>query len=336
MTFDIRRGTNVSHWLSQSQRRGPERAAFFTRDDMARIAEAGFDHVRLPVDEVQMWTDDGAKESEAWDLLDAALDWAKECGLRAIVDLHIIRSHYFLDDVPKLYTDPAEVTRFGQLWDELSEHLHGWDIGQVAYELLNESVAPENAMWNDVFPVPLAAIRAREPHRKVLIGSNRFNEVLTYDDLAVPDDEHLILTFHFYRPMLITHYRAGWTPIGEYDGPTRYPGQAVPEDVLAGLDEPLRTEVAKCNEHYDRDVLEGLLAQPLAKRDQTGLPLHCGEFGCYERAPLPDRLRWYRDVIGLFDQYDIAWSNWDYKGNFGWVDREGHVKHEILNALMGR
>ncbi len=104
MAFTIKRGTNISHWLSQSQRRGDERLAFFTERDVQRIAEMGggkLDHIRLPVDEEQLWDADGEKDAEAFELLESALDWCEDAGLRAIVDLHILRTHYFLDK-----TDP--------------------------------------------------------------------------------------------------------------------------------------------------------------------------------------------------------------------------------------
>ena len=35
MTIEINRGINASHWLSQSDRRGQERADWFTRADVA-------------------------------------------------------------------------------------------------------------------------------------------------------------------------------------------------------------------------------------------------------------------------------------------------------------
>jgi endoglucanase len=64
------------------------------------------------------------------------------------------------------------------------------------------------------------------------------------------------------------------------------------------------------------------LSKPLAVRARTNLPLYCGEFGCVDTAPLDARLRWYRDLVSVFDEHDIAWSNWDWKGSFGIVDAE--------------
>jgi ATP-dependent Clp protease ATP-binding subunit ClpA len=43
--FEVKRGVNISHWLSQSEDRGKVRAKKFTREDVKFIAEAGFDPV---------------------------------------------------------------------------------------------------------------------------------------------------------------------------------------------------------------------------------------------------------------------------------------------------
>ena len=47
------------------------------------------------------------------------------------------------------------------------------------------------------------------------------------------------------------------------------------------------------------------LAQPLAVRERTGLPLYCGEFGRYERTPQAIRLAWYRDMIQTCQAHDV-------------------------------
>ena len=89
--FGIRAGVNVSHWLSQSEKRGDARKKSITREDFDAIASMGFDHVRIPVDEVQMWDSTGNKEAEAFALLHDAIHWAFGAHLRVIVDLHILR-----------------------------------------------------------------------------------------------------------------------------------------------------------------------------------------------------------------------------------------------------
>ena len=94
--FRIKRGTNVSHWLSQNNEdRGEARRLHIQEDDFARLDSLGFDFVRLPIDEVQFWDEEGNKLPEAWELMTNAINWAEKHHLRTIVDLHIIRSHYF-------------------------------------------------------------------------------------------------------------------------------------------------------------------------------------------------------------------------------------------------
>ena len=57
----IHRGTNLSHWLSQSEERGEARQKHIQEDDFARLEELGFDFVRIPIDEVQFWDENGNK-----------------------------------------------------------------------------------------------------------------------------------------------------------------------------------------------------------------------------------------------------------------------------------
>jgi endoglucanase len=336
MTIQIGCGTNISHWLSQSDRRGDARRAFFTRGDVRRLADWGFNHLRLPIDEEQMWDAAGRPEAEAFDLLDAALDWAQAAGLKAVVDLHILRSHHFISEIePKLFTDPAAADHFADLWRQLSARLQRRANDCVAYELMNEAVATDPADWNRVAMLAFQAIRKLEPHRTIVLGSNRWNSALTFDQLQIPDDGETVLTFHYYLPMLITHHRANWWPEGMlYDGPLQYPGQPIPAANLAGMAEPARSRLTALNQPYDRAHMAADLAQPLAAAARTGLPLYCGEFGVYSQAPQPVRFAWYRDAISVFSEHGIAWANWDYKGGFALMDAQGRSTG-IAEVMLG-
>ncbi len=325
MSFTVQRGTNVSHWLSQSSRRGEERAAFFDQTDIERIARWEFDHIRLPVDEEQIWQKDGRLDLEAVDLLRSCITWAIKSNLRVIVDLHILRDHYFNDEeVPALFTDPQARKHFVDLWTDLSGVLAEYPPEAVAYELLNEAVAPTAEVWNETWAPPHAALRKLEPGRTIVLGSNNFNQFQTYPDLAVPDDDHLVLTFHYYNPMFITHYTARWWSGGSYSGPIRYPGVPIPDSQHRALD-LLKAEGAEWeNRRFDREVMKADMLIPHEIAARHGRPLYCGEFGCYERTPEDIREVWYKDITTTFRDLDIAWANWDYKGSFGLVDSHGN------------
>ncbi len=62
---------------------------------------------------------------------------------------------------------------------------------------------------------------------------------------------------------------------------------------------------------------------PRQVADETGHRLYCGEFGCYEQTPGDIREAWYRDIASVFRELEIAWANWDYKGSFGLIDKNG-------------
>ena len=142
-SFTIHRGINISHWLSQSDSRGEERIKWFTRDDVKFLAESGFDHLRIPIDEEQMFNEDLTPDSEAFGLLHKALGWCKEFDLRAVVDLHIIRTHHFNAQDKPLFTEKKAQERFYECWRKISAELAKYPRSMVAYELMNEPVADD-------------------------------------------------------------------------------------------------------------------------------------------------------------------------------------------------
>jgi endoglucanase len=336
MSFELGYGVNVSHWLSQSERRGAERRDFFNEADVERVAAFGFDHVRIPVDEVQLWDEQGQREGEAFELLEQALDWCERAELRVVVDLHIVRSHYFnAAGEPPLFADPAEQDKFCALWRDLSEALAHWPLDKVAYELLNEPVANDPEDWNRLLARALAEVRAHEPDRVVAIDSNGWASPRTYAELRLPEDERLILSAHFYEPLLFTHYRAHWAVMRDYEGPINYPGEIVPEEDWDALSPEVRS--ACRNERvFSAANIEQAFAAALALARETGVPLWCSEFGALHHTPEPARERWFRDVLATFDRHRIPWAVWDYKGDFGVFDAEGRPTpvHRMLSEAI--
>ena len=335
MPFAIRRGTNISHWLSQSGRRGPQRREYFTKKDVQFLARLGFDHLRLPIDEEQMWDESGNKHQEAFDLLHNAIQWCQQSKLKVIVDLHILRSHHFNAKEKPLWTDPKEQEKFVDLWRDLSGELKRYSITLVAYELMNEAVADDPEDWNKLIAKAVSAIRKNEPQRKIVVGSNRWQSVNTFDQLRIPEgDRNIILSFHFYIPMLITHYQASWTGVGKYKGPVQYPGRLIDPKSIQDLS-PDQAQIAKrSNGSYDRQRLEEYIRQPLSVAKRYNLPLYCGEWGAYEKCPREPRLNWYRDVHAVLEKNNLAWGTWDYKGGFGLVARDKQPDKELIGILM--
>lgn len=325
--FRIHRGTNIAHWLSQSTRRGTDRAAFFTRKDIAFIDSVGFDHIRLPVDEEQLWDEAGNRHEDAFGLLRECLRWCKDAGLRVVLDLHILRSHHFNEDEKPLWTDRAEQDKFIALWKDLSSAVGEWPTGMLAYEFMNEPVADDPEQWNDLLARVRDSIRSWEPERVLVIGSNRWQSASTFDQLEVPpDDRNIMLSFHFYEPFYLTHTGASWTELKDFQGEVNYPGQIV---VDGRSPEEQRV--------YNRDTLERMMQKPLHLADSLDLPLYCGEFGVIEKAPRQAAVEWYKDMVAIFEKHDIAYANWNYKaGSFGIVDANIKPDKEMVRILTGK
>lgn len=333
--FDIKRGVNISHWLSQSKRRGAERAKFFTEKDVKYIASLGYDHIRLPIDEEQMWDEQGNKNPDAFALLHNALGWCNKHKLKTIVDLHIIRSHHFNKDQRPLWNDSKEQEKFVNFWKELSAELNKYPTNEVAYELMNEAVTDEPENWNQLIEKAVKTIRQTEPERKIVVGSNMWQSVETFDDLRVPPgDKNIILSFHFYIPFFLTHYQASWTKIKDYTGAVHYPGQTVPNEEIPALPESLQQQVEEHNGVFNPEKFQELMNKPIAKAQKLGLQLYCGEWGCLPSVPRQDRLQWYRDVRHVLEKNQIAWAHWDYKGSFGIVNKNLEPDDDLIQTLL--
>nr|AIF26760.1 putative CelEx-BR12 [uncultured bacterium fosmid pJB89E1] len=340
--FRIKRGTNLSHWLSQSMVRGEARANHIQEDDFARLHELGFDHVRIPIDEVQFWDEEGNKLPEAWDLLTNALDLARKYEIRAIVDLHVIRSHNFnavnAGLTNSLFTDEAAQQRLIDMWYQLSDALNGYSTDWVAYEFMNEPVADEHEQWNQLIAKVHAALREREPNRTLVIGSNRWQGHETFKYLRVPEgDPNIILSFHYYNPMILTHRGAFWTPIGKYSGPISYPGKMITEENLAQAPADIQAELQQyVDMEWNRDVIYSQMKDAIEVAAKYGLQLFCGEWGVYEPVDRELAYAWTKDMISVFDEFNIAWTTWCYDADFGFWDQEknDYKDKELVDIIL--
>lgn len=334
--FVLHRGLNASHWLSQTDKRGEERKQYMLEKDFAKIDELGFDHVRLPIDEVQMWDKEGNKHPEAWELMHNAIQWSFKHDLRIIIDLHVLRSHHFnRPDSRKLWEDKSAQEEFISFWKQLSAELKDYPNDKLAYEPLNEAVSENPDDWNNLINWVISEIRKLEPERTIIMGSNNWQTVGTFKDLRVPDgDENIILSFHYYEPFLLTHYQAPWTNLEDLTVEINYPGMLVDTTTYTNLDPDELQIVKERNGYWDKERIEEDILQAVEVAQEHNLPLFCGEFGCYPTTDMSTRQAWYRDMIAIFDKHDIAWAHWNYKNDFPAVDAETLEPIEELTSIL--
>lgn len=349
--FDISRGVNLSHWLSQDFGWAP-RAEFLNREDLAELARLGFDHVRLPIDEKEMWHPDGKANEAEFDRLLGAFGWCQDAGLRVIVDLHTIESHHFnaTNDGLRntLWDSGAAQARFLDMWRELSARLRHLPLDGVAYEFLNEPVAEDPEDWNKLVRKAHALIRGMEPDRVLVIGPNRWQQPEFMPVLDVPaGDPNIVLSVHSYAPLLFTHYRAYWVSFRDFTGPVRYPGTIAVEPaelaaMRASAPPQFRLETADADEDWGPDRLGQMFAPAVSRARELGLQLYCGEFGCLPTVDRAQRLAFYRDITGVMRAAGMAWAAWEWKGDFGiytWKGAEDlrtPLDEELVRILVAR
>ena len=65
------------------------------------------------------------------------------------------------------------------------------------------------------------------------------------------------------------------------------------------------------------------------------MPLCCGEFGVFNKAPAADRLRWYNDMLEIFKEHDVSSANWNYKSDqFGFVGNDSQAIEAVKDVLV--
>jgi hypothetical protein len=137
------------------------RARFVTEQDIARIAAAGFDHVRLPINSRVIQAADGTLDPEGIALVDDCLSWCKSHDLYLLLDLHGApggQTGTNIDDSPNgrpdLFTDERHREATIELWAKLAQR-YAAEEHVLGYDLLNEPLPNE---WQHRYPDELVSL----------------------------------------------------------------------------------------------------------------------------------------------------------------------------------
>ena len=266
---------------------------------LARIAEAGFDAIRLPV-RFSNHFEDGAIAPELLERVDTVIRAALDEGLTVILDLH----HY-----EPLMEDPeAHADEFVAIWTALAEHYEGWPDA-LLFELLNEPTANmDTAMALSLYDRAVPIIRERHPDRWIIYGGAKWNSLDEMKRLPLPTDGRIAHTFHYYDPYEFTHAGVPWSE----NAPKRPP-------------EPI--------DDGDRRKLERDMGRAAAQ----AAPVLLGEFGVYREATdLDARAAWVREIREAAEANGLAWCAWGFAAQFRAFDPEaGEWIPEMRDALLG-
>ena len=286
--------------------RHPERGRF-KAEHFRAIRQAGFNHVRINLHPFRDNRGDGGKLRDEWlKTLDWAVDQALANQLLVILDFH---------EFEAMSRDPAGLkARFLAIWSELAERYKDRPA-EVLFEILNEPHGKFTAeLWNEYLREALAVIRRTNPERTVVIGPVQWNSIQKLDTLSLPsDDRNLIATVHYYSPFEFTHQGAAWTSQKDKLGVT---WKATPDEQAA-----VRRDLDK--------------AQAWSQKEHR--PIYLGEFGAYDKAEMPSRVRYIGFVAREAEKRGWSWGYWQFDGDFIVYDiPAGHWIEPIRDALIPR
>jgi endoglucanase len=332
---DLSRGINLGNALDAPV--GADWGVELTEAHFSTIAEAGFDHVRIPArfnahaQATAPFTIDEAFFAK----MDFALDQAEAHGLAAIVDLH----HF-----EELMASPAaETPRFVAIWEQIADRYRDRPAS-VKYELLNEPTGALDNQWNSIYPQGLAAIRERDPSRTVLLDSTFWAAARALSNLELVDDPALVATFHMYEPILFTHQAAPWMSPEYQTSGLVFPGPPC-EPVTPVAAAQAVPWVNSWFQNYNRDALASNAGGPKSVEEifahvdafvaRTGRAVYLGEFAVIDVADPNSRERWLRLVRDHADARDIPWAYWDDGGmNRAYYPERGEWLPNIRRALL--
>lgn len=258
-------------------------------DAFEKIAEAGFDTVRIPV----RWSahTNGAPEyridESFFTRVTEVIDFALASDLQVILNIHHFEG---LNRDPESHFD-----EFIALWNQIAPRYRDLP-DSVYFEVINE---PNDAFEGDVMraytKAAFAKIRESNPTRMLIVGGDNWSSIRSLTSIPKIDDPNQVYTFHYYDPFFFTHQKASWTNLKDSD--VVYWGSA--ED---------REELAK--------------AATYAKQfqEESGIPVFLGEVGAYEKAPYDDVVEYTRETRQAFENAGISWCVWSFTATFPFFD----------------
>lgn len=269
------------------------------------IRQAGFKNVRVVLQAFDFIGADGKLDAQWLATLDGFVKAALDAGLIVVLD-----EHNFQFCAKDAATCRVKLNAF---WTEIAARYKDAP-NRLVFEILNEphgALTPE--LWNRQLAETLSIIRASNPTRNVVIGPAMWNTLDVLPLLQLPEaDRHIIVTFHYYKPMEFTHQGAAWA------GP-QYAN-------LSGVTWGTPEEQKILSQQFD------LVKTWSLAHDR---PIYLGEFGAYDKAAMSERAKWTTAVRQAAEVRGFAFAWWQFDGDFvlwdhakpGWVE-------PILNALI--
>ncbi|MDR1689041.1 MAG: glycoside hydrolase family 5 protein [Clostridiales bacterium] len=297
----FRRGVNMGNML-EAPKEG-EWGSFVRDEYFELIADAGFDHVRIPVKWSANLDGENVIRQEFMDRVTHVVDEALSNGLGVILNVH----HF--DEIHNAPSTNKE--KLFAIWRQISERFKDRPNDKLMFEILNEPNGQlTSSVYNPIQNECISIIRKTNPERKILVSGGNWGSYTDLINMVLPADDNLVASFHYYDPFGFTHQGADWTspipPLGV---------------TWNGTEEEKR-------------AVESTFRQIKAWSEAAKIPVVCGEFGAYEKADLASRERWTTFVREMAEKYGFAFDYWEFNSGFGISNPRTNQFNSLLKCLI--
>jgi hypothetical protein len=247
----MHRGVNAYPWLYRVGMRTRDPRAFdfnhlfpdrqdFKARHLAALHTAGFDFIRIPLDPSPLLAADPAQRSGAIETLIAEAHKATREGMIAILDFHARESDPDWSATNILKT-PDLLAAYSTALVDVARALAARNEDRIVLELMNEPPGGwgiwDSMGWPGVQQRLVRAVREAAPNQPLIVSGDEGGGIdgLMHIDARAMDDSHIMYSFHYYDPMVITHQGATWTNKAwrKYTAGINYP--PAPQDEPAAM-----------------------------------------------------------------------------------------------------
>jgi endoglucanase len=293
----------------------------FKESDFEIIADWGFDFVRLPLSYL-CWSSHAdwmQVDEKALERIDRAIALGRAHKVHVNLNLH--RLPGYCVNPPKepasLWTDSAALDAAVHHWTVLAKRYKDVPASALSFDLINEPADLQVDLYVKVVTALVNAIREPSPDRLIIADG------LKWGRAAVPELAGLKIgqSTRGYMPLQISHFKANWMP-----GSNTW---AVPTW-------PLKLE----KETWDRNRLI-VEQKSFVDLQATGVGVHVGEWGAFNKTPHDVALAWMTDCLDLWKANNWGWALWNLTGSFGVMDSdrpdvkyESYKGHQLDRAML--
>jgi len=313
------RGFNLTDFNSPN----PSTQRRTTDDELKWMADWGFDFVRLPMAYPRYVEFDRSKaitpaevlqinESEV-DRIEAFVRKAQDQGLHVSINLHRAPGYCInagFREPYNLWQSKEAQEAFWFHWGMWGRRFKSLPPSKISFDLLNEPALISDMndqhatkglvpgeIYREVAKGATAAIRAANPEHRVIADGNRSGSLVTPE----LKDLNIAQSCRGYFPGYISHYKAPWAN----KDPEKCPPPVWPGEING--------------EQFGKPRLETFY-EPWIDLVKSGVGVHCGECGCWNKTPHPIFLAWFQDVLEILTSHQIGYALWNFRGDFGLLD----------------